>query len=93
MTNEPTLDECLHQKCRYCGEIFGMHRVTKSGRSYCLVPTHEYEREVKWRGGHTTTALLSHTPVKNLKRSPFGDALGKMVHHLMGYIETTQSAT
>jgi len=89
MTDQPTLNECLHQKCNACGEIFGMHRVTKSGRSYCLMPTHEYEREVKWRRGVITTALLSHTPVKNLKRSPFSDTLGKMVHSLMGYIEVS----
>lgn len=89
MTDQPSLNECLHQECKSCGEIFGMHRVTRSGRAYCLVPTHEFEREVKWRGGSITTALLTNVPVKNLKRSPFSDKLGKMVHSLMGYIEVT----
>lgn len=84
---QPSLDDCLHQVCKNCNEIFGMHRVTKSGRSYCLVPTHDFEREVKWRGGTCTTALLTNVPVRNLKRSPFNDKLGKVVNSLMGYIE------
>ena len=90
MTDQPTLDECLHQKCNSCGRTFGWHRVTPTGNSYCLVPTHNYEREVHWRRGTITDALLTHTPVKNLKRSPFSQALGKLVNSMLGsYVEAS----
>ena len=79
MTYELSLDEALHQVCSSCGEIFGMHRVTPSGTSYCLRLTHQATMDDKYLNREQVPLVLERVPVKMLIRSPFGKKLGLFV--------------
>jgi len=81
---EMSFDEAMHAECPHCHEPAMKHRMTDTGNSYCLVPTYDYERAVGWHGGSITKALLSHTPVKNLKRSFLGKEVGLTIRSGLG---------
>ena len=84
MTDQPTLDQAMHQVCNHCGKEFQWHRVTKAGMSYCLELTDQAKKNNSFFNREGVPLNLPTVPVKMLRRSPFNKALGLFINEKLG---------
>lgn len=87
------LNDAMHKECRYCHNMAMHHRLTASGRLYCLELKREYDKpdgpigrvpeEFKYGGARPNPNTV---PVSMLHRSPLN--IGTIINEQLQYIES-----
>jgi len=82
-----TFNEAYESVCGKCGVKAGLHRLTRTGRLYCLVygpdaPVYMTSYNDKYHAEMTPY----HTPVRNLQRSDLGFKVGAVLDYNLNSI-------
>ena len=75
-------DRAMSTKCGLCSSRAAHHRMTKTGRFYCLVLNKlgARMRDTRIRNGrHWDFAMIHHLPVKYLQRSDIDQKVGQAI--------------
>lgn len=73
-----TFDEAMSVRCTTCQRRAGWHRMTNTGKMYCLKLNKAGVklRNTMVRNGHNyDPATMHHIPVKYLERAPFDEGV------------------
>ena len=86
---DPTFNEAYETICHKCGEKAGLHRLTRTGRTYCLVFGKDAPLYMTTRVQHDpyyTEVVLYQTPVKNLQKSALPIEVGAVLDYNLNSI-------